>query len=249
MKGKGSLKMSKGTKIYMGICSLIIACAVIVGVFTRLSFQGSTTLDQLMSSKNTDKYTIQIFEDDSQDDKFSQFANVKNYDELNKNSVLIAKVKVTHDRSLYSNTVNTRAIIKEIYKSDGNLKKNDNIYIYEPADFEEDFEIFDSTGGYQLMETGKEYYVFLNGLKTAQGYKKSKKEKITFVPSTTKYSVYSAENKKKQVLDNEKINGNKKEYHYGEIKNLSILTFEKNELRTYDNIRTEFMKKIDNKEF
>lgn len=193
--------MTKGTKIYMGICAVVFVCVAIAGVLTRFSFQGSTTLKQLKGSNNINEYAVQIFEDDSED---SIFANVSNYSDLEKSSELIAKVKVTDDRNLYSNTINTRVILEEIYKSEINLAKDDNLYIYEPADFEEEFGIYDSIGGYQLMESGKEYYVFLNPLKTAQGYKKSEKEKITFVPSTTKFSVYSIENKKQKVLNQKK---------------------------------------------
>ena len=239
--------MTKGTKIYMGICAAVLVCAVVVGVLTRFSFQGSTTLKHLTDNSNINQYTIQIFQEDGVDDLYNMFAKVSNYSALEKCSELIAKVKVTDDRKLYSNTINTKVVLEEIYKSDGNLAKNDNIYIYEPADFEEEFEIFDSQNGYQLMESGKEYYVFLNGLKTAEGYKKSEKEKITFLPSTTKFSVYSTDNKKQKVLNQEKIDGDEEWYKYGEIKNLNILTSSKSELETYENIRMEFMNKIENK--
>lgn len=231
----------------MGICAAVLVCTAVAGVLTRFSFQGSTTLKQLTDNSNINQYTIQIFQEDGVDNLYNMFAKVSNYSELEKSSELIAKVKVTDDRKLYSNTINTKVVLEEIYKSDGNLAKNDNIYIYEPADFEEEFEIFDSQNGYQLMESGKEYYVFLNGLKTAQGYKKSEKEKITFLPSTTKFSVYSTDNKKQKVLNQEKIDGDEERYKYGEIKNLNILTSSKSELETYENIRMEFMNKIENK--
>lgn len=239
--------MTKGTKIYMGICAAVLVCTAVAGVLTRFSFQGSTTLKQLTDNSNINQYTIQIFQEDGVDNLYNMFAKVSNYSELEKSSELIAKVKVTDDRKLYSNTINTKVVLEEIYKSDGNLAKNDNIYIYEPADFEEEFEIFDSQNGYQLMESGKEYYVFLNGLKTAQGYKKSEKEKITFLPSTTKFSVYSTDNKKQKVLNQEKIDGDEERYNYGEIKNLNILTSSKNELEIYENIRMELISKIENK--
>lgn len=230
----------------MGICAAVLVCTAVAGVLTRFSFQGSTTLKQLTDNSNINQYTIQIFQEDGVDNLYNMFAKVSNYSELEKSSELIAKVKVTDDRKLYSNTINTKVVLEEIYKSDGNLAKNDNIYIYEPADFEEEFEIFDSQNGYQLMESGKEYYVFLNGLKTAEGYKKSEKEKITFLPSTTKFSVYSTDNKKQKVLNQEKIDGDEERYKYGEIKNLNILTSSKSELETYENIRMEFMNKIKN---
>ena len=239
--------MTKGTKIYMGICAAVLVCTAVAGVLTRFSFQGSTTLKQLTDNSNINQYTIQIFQEDGVDNLYNMFAKVSNYSELEKSSELIAKVKVTDDRKLYSNTINTKVVLEEIYKSDGNLAKNDNIYIYEPAYFEEEFEIYDSQDGYQLMESGKEYYVFLNGIKTAEGYKKSEKEKITFLPSTTKFSVYSTDNKEQKVLNQEKIDGDEERYKYGEIKNLNILTSSKSELETYENIRMEFMNKIENK--
>ena len=241
--------MTKGTKIYMGICAAVLVCTAVAGVLTRFSFQGSTTLKQLTDNSNINQYTIQIFQEDGVDNLYNMFAKVSNYSELEKSSELIAKVKVTDDRKLYSNTINTKVVLEEIYKSDGNLAKNDNIYIYEPAYFEEEFEIYDSQDGYELMESGKEYYVFLNGIKTAEGYKKSEKEKITFLPSTTKFSVYSTDNKEQKVLNQEKIDGDEERYNYGEIKNLNILTSSKNELEIYENIRMELINKIENKGF
>lgn len=233
----------------MGICAAVLVCTAVAGVLTRFSFQGSTTLKQLTDNSNINQYTIQIFQEDGVDNLYNMFAKVSNYSELEKSSELIAKVKVTDDRKLYSNTINTKVVLEEIYKSDGNLAKNDNIYIYEPAYFEEEFEIYDSQDGYQLMESGKEYYVFLNGIKTAEGYKKSEKEKITFLPSTTKFSVYSTDNKEQKVLNQEKIDGDEERYNYGEIKNLNILTSSKNELEIYENIRMELINKIENKGF
>ena len=114
----------------MGICAAVLVCAVVVGVLTRFSFQGSTTLKHLTDNSNINQYTIQIFQEDGVDDLYNMFAKVSNYSALEKCSELIAKVKVTDDRKLYSNTINTKVVLEEIYKSDGNLAKNDNIYIY-----------------------------------------------------------------------------------------------------------------------
>lgn len=233
--------MTKGTKIYMGICAVIFICTIAVGVATRFSFKGSTTLRQLISSKNVNKYTTQILEDD---DANSVFCKVSNYKQLEKKSEFIAKVKVTDDRKLYMNSTNTKVMVEEIYKSNIKLAKNDIIYVYEPANFEEEFNIFDSLDGYQLMADGKEYYVFLNGLKTAEGYKKSEKEKKTFVPSTTKFSVYSVENDKQRVLSKRRLDGDGEGYSYGEIKDLRLITAQKNEMKTYNNIKTEINSRL-----
>ena len=238
--------MTRGTKKYIMLSAVLLVCAVITGVFIRFSYQGSTTLDQLTGNNDVDKYTVQVISNDSED---GVFTNVSSYNELEKKSGLIAKVRITNERELYASAVRTKAVLEEIYKSDKQLSQNQEIYIYEPVYFEEKFDIFDSLDGYQLMKSGKEYYVFLNGLKTVKGYKQSEKEKVTFVPSTTKFSVFSTDNNKLKALDAQRLDGDGEQYIYQEIKDCNMLTSSKKEVETYHTVKKELEKKIKNKGF
>ena len=228
--------MTKGTKKYIGICCIVFVLAVFMGIVVRFSFQGSTTVTKLMNN-NIDEYTIQLEEIDEEDN----FAIVKDYKELESKSEFIAKIKVTDDRELYANTIKTKVKLEKIYKSDKKLLKNDYVYIYELAAFEEDFGIYDAMEGYQLMQSGREYYVFLNTIKTAKGYQKSKEENVTYLPSTTCYSVIPVSPGKIETLKQEKVDSG--EYCYKDIKNMEILTTSKEVLKTYSSIKKDALKK------
>lgn len=82
------------------------------------------------------------------------------------------------------------------------------------------------------MNDGEEYDVFLNSEKVVRGYKKSENEKRSYLPSTTKYSIYPVKNRKqKEILSQKKLDNG--EYSYGKIKNYYILTTRLEELKQY----------------
>lgn len=96
--------------------------------------------------------------------------------EVDKNSTLIVKGKYTGNRTLKewidesTNTVTAVASRSEIHVEKvlkGVLKK-DTITVYEPAYFKDD--IFVSIEGYNLMEKGHNYLLFLRPMKNDETY-------------------------------------------------------------------------------
>ena len=236
--------MIRGTKVYITTVTVLFLLVIAVTIMTRFSFKGSVTLKQLQASNDLNDYTVQFGDDAEVNDVFK---TINDYDDLKEKSKVIAKVHVTDERKLSANAVYTKVIVKDIYKSDQSFNKNDAIYIYEPVCFEEEFEIFDSSSGYQLMRTNDDYYVFLNELPTAERYVKSEKEKISFVPSTLKYSVYSTKNNKIKLLDKKRIDGDKEEYKYADVKELDILTYNNGALDKYKIIKKNIIKDLEGK--
>ena len=169
------------------------------------------------------------------------FLNVKDYEDLKEKSNLILKVKVTNDRITYLDTTKTKVLVEEVYQAkDTSISKKEMIYIYEPAAFlEYPDQTYNSIDGYQLMEAGKEYYVFLNPLKTAKGYKKSSEEEKTFLPSSTNFSVYPLEEGNTKVLDNDKMDSG--EYRYKDIKTFEILSMNGDILKQYRSIKKKLL--------
>ena len=85
---------------------------------------------------------------------------------------------------------------------------------------------------YKSFDHRKEKDVFLNSEKVIRGYKKSENEKRSYLPSTTKYSIYPVKNRKqKEILSQKKLDNG--EYSYGKIKNYYILTTRLEELKQY----------------
>lgn len=226
--------MTKRTKCYVIVCTVILVGVIVYTVVTRLSFQGSRTLKQLLSCNDVDNYTVQLGAVYERNDVFK---NINSYQELKEQSDICAKIYVTNERKLYANTVYTKAIVEKVYTSDCELDENDEIYIYEPVSFQENFEIYDAMNGYQLMRTDNEYYIFLNKLPTVKEYKKKKMEEKTYIPSTVKYSVYSVNDEHSQVLDRGRIEGDGEAYRYKDIKNYDILTTVEDELEKYNDIK------------
>lgn len=88
------------------------------------------------------------------------------------------RVKVLKERKLYRDVTRTKVKIEKVYKSFDHRKEKETIWIDEPAAFMKSYgEIYDSVEGYQLMNDGEEYDVFLNSEKVIRGYKKSENEK------------------------------------------------------------------------
>lgn len=90
------------------------------------------------------------------------------------------------------------------------------------------------------MEEGKEYYVFLQKLKTAEGYKMSDQEKDTYLPSTASYSKYPVQEGDVEVLNKKRLNNGG--YSYGEIQNEEIITSDQKILLRYNKIKEEVLK-------
>lgn len=152
---------------------------------------------------------------------------------IKKQSDEFLRVKVLKERKLYRDVTRTKVKIEKVYKSFDHRKANETIWIDEPAAFMKSYgEIYDSVEGYQLMNDGEEYDVFLNSEKVVRGYKKSENEKRSYLPSTTKYSIYPVKNRKqKEILSQKKLDNG--EYSYGKIKNYYILTTRLEELKQY----------------
>lgn len=226
--------MTKGTKRYSLLWLFVLLCVVVMAVLTRKSFYGATTFKELSKNGNMDEYKIQIFEDDGDQRIFS---DINDFEDLKLNSNFIAKIRVTEDRMLFSHSVYTKALVETVYKSKQDDKENEIIYIYEPVDFDEDFEIFNSTNGYQLMKSGEVYYVFLNELQTVEGYHKSSDEMRTYTPSSTAFSVYPIQKGKTEVLDFDRLYRSSIGYTYKEIKEMDILTSDESKIEQYYKLR------------
>lgn len=237
--------MTKNTKIYfISIFCMIVLCFAI-GIFIRNSYTGYSTFEQMEQTENLQKYYVQLHDLE----EYADFdTSVKNYNDLEKITDLVVKVSATDDRKLSPYTVTkTKVIIKEVLK--GEAKTGQQIFIYEPVNFSYSVsKRYKTTGGYQIMKEGEEYYLFLRKLKAAEGYKMSNDEKNTYFPSTASYSKFPVQKGNLRILDRNKLDND--EYSYGEVQNLEIITSEQKILSQYKKLKKEAVKRFVNvKEF
>lgn len=221
--------MTRRTKQYFLICFLCFMLSLVIGLVVKFSFHGYRDFQSMETKENLSKYQLQIMETNNE----SVFLKTKNLKKIKKQSDEFLRVKVLKERKLYRDVTRTKVKIKKVYKSFDHRKEKETIWIDEPAAFMKSYgEIYDSVEGYQLMNDGEEYDVFLNSEKVIRGYKKSENEKRSYLPSTTKYSIYPVKNRKqKEILSQKKLDNG--EYSYGKIKNYYILTTRLEELKQY----------------
>lgn len=227
--------MTKRTKRYFLICFFCFILSAVIGVVVKFSFHGYKDFQSMETKEDLSKYQLQIMEANDE----SVFLKVKNLKQIKKQSGEFLRVKVLKERKLYRDVTETKVKIEKVYKSSDHRKENETIWIDEPAAFMKSYgEVYDSVEGYQLMNNGEEYDVFLNSEKTVRGYEKSEREKRIYLPSTTKYSIYPVKNhKQKEILSQKKLDNG--EYSYGKIKNYYILTTKLEELKQYMENRKE----------
>ena len=231
--------MTKNTRKYFAIIICVIIICSIMGIFIRNSYTGYNSFEQMEDSENLEDYRVFVENVEKDDDFFMQ---IKSYNDLENTADVIAKVSATNERELSLHKVTkTEVIVEEVYK--GNVEKGQTIFIYEPAIFSYSVsKSYQSLDGYQLMKEGEEYYVFLQNLKTAKGYKMSEKEKNTYLPNTASYSKFPVQQGNVSLVEQKRLNDG--EYSYDEIQNLEIITSNQKVLSKYNRLREKVINKF-----
>lgn len=230
--------MTATTKKFFIGCLFALVLMFGVAIVTRTSYYGATTLEQLSESGELDDYLLEQYDDAPDENSIS----IHNMDDLKAATDCIVKVKVTNDRQLRANSILTKVQVEAVLQTSDDISAGEEIFIYEPASFNQDFQIYEEKVGYQLMKVGEEYIVFLNYLKVIDGYQMSQKEKRTYYPSTSLYSTYRLSELNADVLDSERVYGDGERYAYREIKDMDLLTIHQEELELYRTLREQVLK-------
>ncbi|MCD3283560.1 hypothetical protein G8V05_15470, partial [Clostridium botulinum C/D] len=123
----------KKERVFSYIILILIVICVIVGFIVRRSFVDDTNFNDYKGKM--DNYSIQYLGTRSYKQYFN--CNIKNYNELEKDSTFILKVKLSGSREKLSSTTLSQVTVLDIYKGDS-IKKGQKIYIYEPSFIEND---------------------------------------------------------------------------------------------------------------
>lgn len=228
--------MTRKTKLFFILIFSLIPLSIPVGFFIRSSYTGYRSFEQMEKTESLSEYSV-CLEDVESGSVFDHQA--KDFDQMLKMADAVVKVSATNERKLYpAEATKTKVVVEKTFK--GNLKEGESIYVYEPACFgytaSEDYS---TTGGYQIMKAGEEYFIFLQNLQAVKGYRFSANEKKTFLPCTASYSKFPVREGEMSIVDSQKLDNG--EYQYGEVQNLEIITSEKTVLDKYKNLKQKVL--------
>ncbi len=158
--------------------------------------------------------------------------DVESLTEIEEASTLIVKVTVTTDRLMYLQSTKTAVIVDTIYQDDDNrLSEGDTIYIQEPTSFVRgDFFL---TYGWQYMQTGKEYLLFLKHLESVDGYRYKGETAITYMPVSQLFAKYDIDGEETGYLVEE---SSSVDLSYTEIGNSAMITEDEDKLQLYEEL-------------
>ena len=214
-------------KIFIAIIVVIVLGAVGVSIVTKGSFVEDLSINNI---ENYYDYNVNLYDNNEENPYFEN--TLTTFEELVEASELVIKVKMSNYRKKVTQatltTVNVEAVLK------GELQTNE-ILLYEPAFF---WPYVDdpntgnySTGGYQLMQEGKEYILFLQSLKSPEGYNLSEDEKRSFLPVSELYGKIPIKSNWVPVVITNEVTT------YKDIKDSEILTWENDFLQNYIEIK------------
>ncbi|MDR3595878.1 hypothetical protein [Clostridium sp.] len=218
--------MSKNRLLIIIYCLILVLC-ISIGIFTRKSFYGNTSLPM---SNNLDNLTLCVSSSDTSNIYFDN--NIKDYDDLKQKSDIIVKVRLSGERKSLSGTILSKVEILSVYKGT-DVKKSDIIYIYEPCFFINN--TYNSVDGYNMMVENNDYVVFLKHLKIPEGYKYKGVEQISFMPVSTKYAKYNLSNYENKAFEKNELDSTLLNYKI--IKNNDIITSQKADIDKYTSIK------------
>lgn len=230
--------MKKRTLISIIVFIIIFTGVVIVGIMTRNSYINNVDISNYSEKDNVYLEITDHTEDVTKD--FKNLNEIKTLKDLEANTPIIAKVKVNPNskRDQYYLTTLTNVQVLDVYKGSIPYK---NIDIFEPIsgmsleDPKEDF--ISSLDGYNLMNDGKEYIVFLKELKDVN----YSENKTVYMPTTTILSKYEVSNDTiNKLKPDDKIK-------YSDVKNQEVLLTDENLIKKFNNFKDEVIKKYNAK--
>lgn len=225
--------MRKG-KFYYAAIGIILLFCVAVGIFTRFSYQ--TRLDIGKNFSQTAGYFLSLDDEEEYSNQFFD-NNIKTYQELENKSDLIVRVKPTSDRTLYNQAILSKVQVLQVYKKQ-NVRTEDFIYIFEPNYFHSDQ--YNALYGYNIMIPDGEYIFFLKKIKAPKGYRGSEREAVTFLPVSTLYGKFPANQERKaKVISPLALESGQTTFR--NVQDYEVLSTDQSRLDSYFAIQQEVM--------
>jgi len=208
----------------------MIAICISVGTMTRISYKDYSVLKR----DRMDLFVVGSGGSISEETKDNKISDIES------KSKAIVHVRYVGERKYLNKTVLSKVEVIEVYKGQESIDMKDKyIYVYEPSFFNFEKEYYMIVGAYTLMNENQEYILFLNNKSFPEAYKQSEKEKKEYVLTTndslSKYLI-SKEYQKNIIPNNS-------DYKYGEIKKYEVATQNAEQLKLYNDCKSDVLKK------
>lgn len=144
---------------------------IVVAAVACVAFRNGIQ-DPIINSATLKEHSVEVYEaQQRQPDSVSdQDILVNTVEELEESSVLIIRCQPEKDRLVRENNVLTKVKVLEVIKGDKTIE-NKEIDVFEPISFMIRTKAVIANKGYNYMQDGKEYLLFLKKRKLIDGYK------------------------------------------------------------------------------
>ncbi|MDR2042897.1 MAG: hypothetical protein LBQ15_00715 [Clostridium sp.] len=223
--------MTRNTKLLGVAAALSFAAVLFFGLYVvRTTVWGTKNPDELL--RGTAAIQLSLEEQDA-----PYFADgIRSLRELEEASLVVVKARVEGERVMSLRSTETGIRIETIYQdATGSLREGETVYLVEPFSIVSD-EFYSATNGYQMVREGEEYLFFLNRLQAVEGYEFSRKERISFLPSTAKYSRYCLSSDETAAAI---IRTGAERLFYRAYRDYALLSEDENAVSVYQKIREE----------
>ena len=248
---------------------LLIAIGVTIAVQARKKIvESAFTFDVIKENKvgvsyDNDINNVITYDPDANAGyDFGNFRRAKKnitMQEVYERADIIVKAEATNDRAFEYRSILNKMIVTEIYKGDQSLISSE-IYVYEYMypDFQLMLQTYSGGDGYNIMNTGDEYYLFLSRRPMPDGYIFTEKDKKTYLLTNVhmgKYKVVVCKDMK-VLTPSEVIIEDTREFlsaspDYQNVKDWDILPMKSEQLVFYLSHRKEaleLLKIVDNQQ-
>lgn len=224
----------KKNHLFISIIILLSLLSIATAITVRASLVDDINFNEIKNE--VDDYIVNYYKDKVYGMQYFNY-DIDNFKKLKKESKFILKVKLSGNRKNLYGTVLSEIEVLKVYKGDS-ISKGDKVYIYEPSYIYG--ETYHSIEGYNLMLTNNEYIIYVNELKTPDGYRKTRIQEKSYMFTSLQFAKFSTNtnniNEVYNLLDFD--NGDIK---YRDIKHDEFIVTDKKELDIYNNIKKQSM--------
>ena len=187
----------------------------VVGMVTKRSWMDNLDANAQIQAGDTRYLNLS---DDEEYERGYLTPDAADEDSLKVASEYILKVELNGKRINFSQSILSQVRVLQVYKDKDDILPGDEIIVYEPCSFRYDM-LYYSLGGYNIMQEGKQYLLFLRYARQSHLNPSQK----GLVPVNTKFSKFEiSETEKGTLLDMQKLRA--ETLSYADIEGWEILT-------------------------
>ena len=204
----------------------------VVGMVTKRSWMDNLDANAQIQAGETRYLNLS---DDEEYERGYLTPDAADEDSLKEVSEYILKVELNGKRINFSQSILSQVKVLQVYKDKDDILPGDEVIVYEPCSFRYDM-LYYSLGGYNIMQEGKQYLLFLRYVRKSHLNPRQK----GLVPVNAKFSKFEvSETEKGTLLDMQKVRA--ETLSYTDIKNREILTDKPDILEHYFALKRKFL--------